>query len=183
MNLESPKEEPKQEPTTGEPRYGGFWIRFLAAILDGIVLSIVLTPLYVLLGWWLFKSVSGVISGIPTSPTAEEITRVQGQIGTSLLGLTAKTTGFSFLGTLISWAYYVIFTGAWGATLGKMALGVKVVNRDLQKIGYGTAFLREVIGKIVSSLIFLLGFLWIAFDPKKQGWHDKIAGTYVIKSR
>ena len=47
--------------------------------------------------------------------------------------------------------------------------------------GYGTAFLREVIGKFISSILLCIGYLMVAFDGQKQGLHDKIAGTYVIK--
>jgi RDD family. len=47
-------------------------------------------------------------------------------------------------------------------------------------IGYGKGFLRWV-GMIISGLVLLLGYIWILIDKKNQGWHDKIAGTYVIK--
>ena len=48
-------------------------------------------------------------------------------------------------------------------------------------IGFGTTLLREIIGKIISSIIILLGYIWILFDGQRQGWHDKIASTYVVK--
>jgi uncharacterized RDD family membrane protein YckC len=61
------------------------------------------------------------------------------------------------------------------------ALHIKVVKTDGSPITVGTAIVRYI-GYIVNSLIFGLpiGFIWAAFDPQKQGWHDKIAGTYVI---
>ena len=73
--------------------------------------------------------------------------------------------------------------GIKGQTLGKMALGIKVIKRNGQALGLGQAALREVVGKFVSFIALCLGFLWVAWDPKKQGWHDKIAGTEVIKVR
>lgn len=82
---------------------------------------------------------------------------------------------------IITPLYYVVLTGTRGQTLGKMALGIKVVNRNGDVPGLGYAALREVVGKFISFIALLLGFLSIAWDPKKQGWHDKIAGTWVIK--
>ena len=77
--------------------------------------------------------------------------------------------------------YYVFFTGYCGQTPGKMAIRVKVIRTDGSEIGYGRAFLREVPGKFLSGLILGIGYLMIAFDAQKQGLHDKIADTYVIK--
>ncbi len=62
-----------------------------------------------------------------------------------------------------------------------MAIRVKVIRTDGSEIGYGRAFLREVPGKFLSGLILGIGYLMIAFDAQKQGLHDKIADTYVIK--
>ena len=61
-------------------------------------------------------------------------------------------------------------------------MGLKVIDETGSNIGYGKSFLREIVGKIVSGLVFNLGYVWVAFDDKKQGWHDKIAGTYVVKN-
>jgi uncharacterized RDD family membrane protein YckC len=61
-----------------------------------------------------------------------------------------------------------------------MLIGIKVVSTDGSPITIGKAVLRYI-GYIVSSLIFCLGFLWVIWDADKQGWHDKIAGTYVVK--
>lgn len=86
---------------------------------------------------------------------------------------------FAFLlGPLYSW----LMTGLNdGRTLGKMAVGTKVVNEDGIAPSLLTAFMREVIGKFISAIVLYLGFIWIIFDPKFQGWHDKIASTYVIR--
>ncbi len=70
----------------------------------------------------------------------------------------------------------------YGATLGKMALGIKVVKQDGSgNINVVEGFLREVVGKFLSSF-FLLGYLWMLWDVNKQTWHDKIAGTLVVKA-
>lgn len=81
-----------------------------------------------------------------------------------------------------SWAYYTIFTALYGATPGKMALGLKVVRTDGQPVDWLTAFMREVVGKTLSTLPLLLGYLWAFFHPKRQAWHDLIADTLVVRS-
>ncbi len=77
--------------------------------------------------------------------------------------------------------YYWLFTGLKGQTPGKMLVGIKVVNAQGDRPGLALAALREILGKLVSAIVFYLGFLWIAWDRQKQGWHDKIADTYVVK--
>jgi uncharacterized RDD family membrane protein YckC len=92
---------------------------------------------------------------------------------------------YSFLGSFfwfpLSWLYYWLFTGLKGQTLGKMAVGIKVVNAEGSVPGLGIAALREIPGKIASSIVICLGFLWIIWDGRKQGWHDKIAKTFVVR--
>jgi uncharacterized RDD family membrane protein YckC len=62
-----------------------------------------------------------------------------------------------------------------------MALRIKVIRTNGMEIGYGKAALREVLGKFVSGILPGIGYLMVAFDLQKQGLHDKIADTYVIK--
>jgi uncharacterized RDD family membrane protein YckC len=79
----------------------------------------------------------------------------------------------------VSIAYFTYFHGTAGRTPGKMLLGLQVISTEGAPISFGIAFLRAV-GYLVSGALFNLGFVWVAFDKKKQGWHDKIAGTVVI---
>lgn len=80
-------------------------------------------------------------------------------------------------------AYYVGFWTTTGATPGKMLMGLQVVGRETgQVIDVGTAILRYI-GYIVSVIPLFLGFFWIIWDENNEGWHDKIAGTRVIKRR
>ncbi len=79
------------------------------------------------------------------------------------------------------WLYYWLFTGLKGQTIGKMAVGIKVVDAQGDRPGLGVAALREILGKLVSTIVLFVGFIWIAGDRQKQGWHDKIASTYVVK--
>ena len=87
----------------------------------------------------------------------------------------------NFVDTVASFAYFTLLwsgiTG--GQTLGMRLLNLRVVGADGQPISYGTAVLRWM-GMLVSAAVILLGFIWVAFDARKQGWHDKIASTYVV---
>jgi len=77
--------------------------------------------------------------------------------------------------------YFTLFTGEGGQTLGKMVLGMRVQGTDGSPVGYGRAFVRTL-GYILSFFFTtFLGFLWVLWDKKKQAWHDKIAGTEVIR--
>ena len=69
-----------------------------------------------------------------------------------------------------------------GLTPGKKLLGLQVVNHQTGEIpGFGKMFLREIIGRFLSGLFLGLGYLWALFDKNSQAWHDKLAGTVVIK--
>ena len=78
-------------------------------------------------------------------------------------------------------AYFTYFHGTTGRTPGKMLLGLQVYCANGTEVSFGIAFLRAV-GYLISSLLLTipLGFIWAAFDKKKQAWHDKIAGTVVV---
>lgn len=129
-------------PTGGPsgPR-AGFWIRFGAALIDGILITIVSLPLQLALPPAAYYAIA-----LP-------------------LGI----------------AYYVLLEGGpKGQTVGKMAVGIRVY--DLAgggAIGYGRAFIRYI-GRYVSAIVILLGYLWMLWDPEKQTWHDKMAGSVVV---
>lgn len=86
------------------------------------------------------------------------------------------------LSFMLFFAYFTYFHGSTGRTPGKTLLGLKVVQVSGEPAGYGTAFLRWV-GYIVSALFVFIGFIWIIFDGKKQGWHDKLAHTLVVSAK
>jgi uncharacterized RDD family membrane protein YckC len=75
--------------------------------------------------------------------------------------------------------YFIIPTILWGRTPGKWVAGIVVVDEDGRTPG-PAAIPREMIGKLVSFLAAGVGIFWLIFDPKRQGWHDKIANTYVV---
>ena len=151
----------RSDPATAG--YAGFGARFLAVMVDGMIVGaiylVLMIPVFIL----------GAVMAAGGGRQAE--------VGiVSILG---------FLFQLIGWAasvgYYIYFT-AKGQTLGKKALKIRVVRAENgEPPGYTKAFLREVVGKMVSAMVFGLGYLWMLWDGKKQTWHDKIAGTVVVK--
>jgi uncharacterized RDD family membrane protein YckC len=91
-------------------------------------------------------------------------------------------TGPNGLGFVIDTVYFIALWTYWnGQTLGMKALGIKVVKTDGSALTLSTAIIRYI-GLIISFLVLLIGVIWVAFDANKQGWHDKIAGTYVVKA-
>jgi uncharacterized RDD family membrane protein YckC len=84
---------------------------------------------------------------------------------------------------LLEIAYFVYFWSAAGAgqTPGMRVLGLKVVKTDGSLLTWAGALLR-LVALFISFIVLCIGVIWVAFDPNKQGWHDKIAGTYVVKA-
>lgn len=163
-NLEVIATNQKTAPTSSEninwPSHekAGFGIRFVAYLIDGIVIAII-----------------GSIITFPFIPTYIPSVTFNYSASVDLFDMSSIIT--SLLGIL----YFVYFEGKRGATPGKMATKLKVVGTDgIMPIGYGGAFIRYI-GKMISGIVLALGYLWIIFDKDKQGWHDKIANTYVIR--
>lgn len=139
--------------------YADIGVRFLASLIDGIVRSVIFVGIG-LASNALFPLLD---ANGDTNPA-----------GTLVYGLFALIAFF---------AYDVIPTANTGATVGKHLMKIRVVGTNGQNLGIGRSFLREVIGKWVSGLVFSLGYLWALWDADKQSWHDKIASTYVVQSK
>lgn len=82
---------------------------------------------------------------------------------------------------VLSIAYGTFFIWKSGSTPGKKLLKIKVVNSSYQPLGLGASLLRESIGKLLSGIIFNLGYLWVLINGKRQAWHDKLAKSFVVK--
>ena len=138
--------------TSREPQYVGFWKRLLAFFIDSLVILAVIIPLLL--------AVYGSQYFARTEPGFVGVWDVLIQVVLPMIAV------------IVFWRYR-------GATPGKMLLSAKIV--DAKTLGPPST--GQLIGRyfayIVSS-IFMLGFLWIAFDKRKQGWHDRLAGTAVI---
>ena len=151
-------------------QYAGFWERLVALLIDGLILSAAYLVL-IFRGFFVF-----VILGIGAATSNNEA------VSLSIISVLTAAVFFWVVILYLVQVFYFIYFTAKGATLGKKVMGLKVIDETGSNIGYGKSFLREIVGKIVSGLVFNLGYVWVAFDDKKQGWHDKIAGTYVVKN-
>lgn len=143
--------------TTDSVEYAGFWVRVGAALIDTVLFIVVALPLLV------------AIYG-------------RSYFDASKTGFVAGIADF-----LISWvAPAVAVIAFWlykQATPGKMAVSARVVDaRTGNTLTVGQSIGRYL-GYYVATLPLGIGIIWIAFDPKKQGWHDKLAGTVVIRSK
>jgi uncharacterized RDD family membrane protein YckC len=96
-----------------------------------------------------------------------------------------NTNGRSGLSVLLGLLYYVYFWSSnspWpGQTIGSKLLNIRVIRTNGSDLSISQALIRYV-GFFISAICLLIGLIWAAFDPNKQGWHDKIADTYVIKT-
>jgi len=146
--------------------YAGFWIRLLALLIDILILAA--------LNWGI-NTVWGLVAGTGwTTSTADPLAE-------EALATTAYW-GINFaIVFLLQLAYFIGFWGWRGQTPGKMIMRVKIVRFDDSRIGWGGAVMRYL-GYIISVVPFLTGLLWVAFDARRQGFHDKIADTYVVSS-
>ena len=68
-----------------------------------------------------------------------------------------------------------------GTTPGKRIFALRVIKESGGECHLGSMLVREIVGKTISGAVFLLGYLWILFDRERQGWHDKLANTYVVQ--
>lgn len=146
---------PFQQTATTAGAYATFGRRLLALILDSIVVSIPANIFAAVLG-------SGVI--------------VTGGGGIHY------HSGGSGLQTIFFVLYEALLIAYCnGQTVGKRAMGIRVVARGGQPVSVGMAFVRALM-KIVSGMALCLGYLWMLWDPNKQTWHDKVADTYVVRA-
>jgi uncharacterized RDD family membrane protein YckC len=152
--------------------YAGFWIRVLAALIDGIIIGV---PLFVI-----FFVVEGPTLTNYTTCVNNAI--ASGTIVSTCSGaFTGAIAPFELFGLLVEFLYFVGLWSQLGGTLGQRMLGLHVVDAATGKhIGIGRAIGR-FIGYLISSFVLSIGLIWAAFDPRKQGWHDKMASTFVVR--
>lgn len=141
-------------PTEEEERVAGFWIRFVAYIIDAILISsisgLVLSPLML------------VNDGFPIEVSAWTVNGI--------------------IATLIYYIYFLVMTKLFQQTLGKMIIGIKVVSIDNRALTWQDVFFRETIGRIIYNAFWILKLLYltVAFTKNKQGIHDMIGNTKVV---
>lgn len=139
----------------GKFEYAGFWIRLWASVIDSFLFMLITYPvLYLIYGKHYFIS--------------DKI----------ILGKADFIISFVLpcIGTVLFWVYKQ-------ATLGKMAIDSKIVDSETGEPVSTARLIGRYFAYFISAIPMGLGFLWIAFDNKKQGWHDKLSGTVVIRQR
>jgi uncharacterized RDD family membrane protein YckC len=138
------------------PIYVGFWIRFWASVIDSILVSLIITPLLIAaFGWDYFTS--------------------------------SRLIGYGPLDFIISWGLptlaIVLFWVYKSTSPGKMFFSARIVDAKTGRDPSARQCVVRYLGYFVSAVPLGLGFIWVAFDRRKQGWHDKLAGTIVVRSK
>jgi uncharacterized RDD family membrane protein YckC len=163
------------------PQYAGFWARFGAWLIDGFIIGLFFVPAFVVLS---------------TGPTKIQACSVDSSgnvtIGQELNALcevpTGGTVAAASLLALAAIAGALLYQaklagGPSGATLGKRATGVKIVDATTGgPIGGGRAIGRWLFAITLSNVFFDLGYLWMLWDGRKQTWHDKVVSSVVVKA-
>lgn len=147
--------------------YAGFWLRVLATIVDSLLITCLLWPL-------LFLVPGAVVLDIPVA---------YGDIALWSQAVVAAVPGpVNFLFTWVLPAIAVIvFWILRSATPGKMLISAKIVDARTGDYPGKARLIGRYFGYFLSTIPLGLGLLWVAFDPRKQGWHDKLAGTVVVR--
>jgi uncharacterized RDD family membrane protein YckC len=149
---------------TGGPAYAGFWRRFWALVIDTIILSLVLAAVAVPVMLW---------SGISLDSDVTDLTE-----------WTDRAGAIAYAADLVLWLlYYALMESSpLQATLGKMALSIRVTDTAGQRISFLRALGRNL-AKIISGAILLIGYIMAAFTERKQALHDIIAQCLVVRGR
>jgi uncharacterized RDD family membrane protein YckC len=149
--------------------YAGFWIRFAASVIDGIIVGVPLVILFLVIEGPAFKSYIDCVNSAGSYATCGSL-------------YTYGSIQYFNLATLVvQLVYFSVLWSSFGGTIGQRMLGLHVVDAATgRNIGIGRAIGRYV-GYLISAAVLLIGLIWAAFDPRKQGWHDKMASTFVVR--
>lgn len=166
-----------------EFHYAGFWRRFVAYLIDQLLLVavnfIILLPLYLIFGLGIFalENLEGFEKFSNVNSTVQFEDEYTAAFVIAIIFVALIVGGISII---IQWLYYALMeSSAKQATLGKMALGIKVTDMTGNRISFGRATGRYF-GKIISGLILNIGYIMAAFTQKKQALHDLMANCLVI---
>ena len=148
--------------------YAGFWIRFVAFIIDWLLLNF--------LTFILIVPILGMI-GFATFGIAEITNMEPEELGLAILAVAAP---LSIANIIMYWLYFALQqSSSWQATIGKRAVGVIVTDLNGERLTFTTASVRYL-GRVISNMTMLIGYIIAGFTQKKQALHDMIAGTYVV---
>lgn len=135
--------------------YVGFWPRVGAAIIDSLLIAAICWPLLT----WFYGADYWTDTDFVKGPADFLLNWV-----------------FPAVAVVLFWVYRQ-------ATPGKMAIGARIVDARTGEPASTRQLIGRYLGYYVSIIPFCVGLIWVAFDPRKQGWHDKLAGTVVVRSR
>jgi uncharacterized RDD family membrane protein YckC len=149
--------------------YAGFWRRFVAILIDIIIIGtlqfVVIAPILAAIGIG--------VSNSSAMDTADPVAMV------ATIAAVFSTVGI--IGQVVQILYFTLMESSkYQATIGKLALGLIVTDMNGGKLDFVKALIRNV-SKIVSGIILAIGYIMAAFTEKKQALHDIIAGTLVVK--
>jgi uncharacterized RDD family membrane protein YckC len=168
-------------PVAGPLPYGGFWVRFVALMIDGLVLGIPFTFIVIIFvflmgGFALIARRLSGLSGLPRTPGDPQAAMVI--LGPLIMGYFLVMIIF----LVVEWLYFAgMESSERQATFGKAAMSLRVTGADGRRLSFGHASGR-FFSKIVSGLVPLgIGYIMAGFTAKKQALHDMIAGTLVMK--
>ncbi len=158
-------------PEKKEIRYAGFWLRFVAYIIDDLILGLVGFLLSLpFIGGIIFSAL-----GIGECPEFDEKTII------GIAGIVGSVLGLIIVIAVLGWLYFALMESSkTQATIGKMALSLKVTDLDGNRISFGRATGRYF-GKIISGLILNIGYILAGFTEKKQALHDIMASCLVVR--
>lgn len=144
--------------------YGGFWIRFLAKIIDGILLAVV----------------GNIINGVVLGSRMKEFEQFDPEDPAAIAAVFALFGLLLLVGAAIGLAYHWFFLAKFAATPGKLAVGLRIVRSDGSALSHGRIVAR-FFSEYLSSFVLCIGYLIAAFDDEKRTLHDYICDTRVVK--
>lgn len=153
------------EIDSNEIHYMGFNARFVAFMIDSTAASIIMAP-------FVSRLVDDIVLSDYDLSDQSQLMDLLGQLTTQL------SIDLLFMGTI-----FILFWVYKNATPGKMLFKSVIVDAKTLAAPSASQNIIRYLGYFVSLIPLGLGFLWIAFDQRKQGWHDKLAGTVVIKGK
>jgi uncharacterized RDD family membrane protein YckC len=152
-------------------QYCGFWIRFCARMLDGLILMAVTFPLSIINQVIIFKF-------YPITDPGAGMERFENPA--NLGPFLTIQAAFVLLSLVLAFVYEVLFVGRFGGTPGKLLLHMRIVRSDFSRLTYARSAIR-FFGKMLSDLTMYIGYIMVGFDPQRRALHDYIADSRVIK--